>query len=308
MTKFARRIVVISVALSAAVMMVMMMSAGGAQAAPRGPVPPRLPTPTEIRQSIEDFLNPQAKNTRTLRKQFRTLERSLRRSGKVGLAITPVGADTPVTFGSVVAGRAWSTLKVPVSLAAERHGGAKVSEWESKAIRASDNDAAGELWGSLGGGRASVDAVTAVLREGHDATTHVSSEVDGPDSYTGYTRWAIADQSRFAANLPCMSGTAHLLSLMSSVESNQDWGIRKISRSGVSTAVKGGWGPVSDDTGNYVVRQLGIITTGRGQLGVSMIAIPRSGGFGDGTRLLTTMGTWLGRNLNRLPMGRCGLL
>ena len=306
MTNVAKRCVVAG-ALCVAVLMTV-LSVGGAAAAPRRPVPPRLPTVAELRQTVEDFLNPQAKNTRALRKMFTALERSLRGSGRVGLAITPVGTDAVVRFGTLTTGRAWSTLKVPVSLAAERHGGAQVPAWETKAIRASDNDAAGELWGSLGGGRSSVNAVTAVLREGHDLTTHVSSEIDGPDSYPGYTQWAVADQSRFAANLPCMAGTAHLLSLMSTVESNQDWGIRKISRTGVTTAVKGGWGPVNSNTGKYVVRQLGIITTQRGQVGVSMIAVPRSGSFSDGTRMLTRMGTWLGRNVRLLPMGRCGLL
>ncbi len=185
---------------------------------------------------------------------------------QVGVAIAPIGSDQVISFGSLKAGRAWSTMKVPVSLAAQRERGPEVAKMEDKAITFSDNDAAGELWGVLGGGRASVDAVTAVLREGHDTRTHVSSEIDDPPSYPGHTSWALRDQAVFGAHLPCFRDSENIIRLMSQVAPNQQWGIARVGREkGAVTAVKGGWGPATSKSSGHLVRQLGIITTADGQ-------------------------------------------
>ncbi|MGK2319939.1 hypothetical protein [Gordonia rhizosphera] len=278
---------------------------GGSAAASPSWWPPQLPP---LPPEVSRFFEPPVTMDKKLTKSFAVLQKSMRKSlpGKVGLAIVPIGSDRAVTMGNLKSGRAWSTLKVPVSLAAQRKNGYRVAAMEDKAIIFSDNDAAGELWGSLGGGQASVAAVTNVLREGHDSRTRVSSEVDDPPSYPGYTPWALSDQARFGAHLPCMPGTEDLIRLMSHVAANQQWGIAKMSRSrGVVTAVKGGWGPATSTSPGYLVRQLGIITTNRGQVAVAMAAMPRSGSFGDGTRMLNKVGGWLERNLAGLPAGRC---
>ncbi|WP_124711198.1 hypothetical protein [Gordonia insulae] len=262
------------------------------------------PLPPQVARLFE----PPVPIEKKLTKSFATLQKSMRKSlpGQVGLAIVPIGSDQAMSMGTLKTGRAWSTLKVPVSLAAQRKNGPAVAMKEDKAIKFSDNDAAGDLWGSLGGGRSSVDAVTEVLREGHDARTQVTSEADDPPSYPGYTPWALADQARFGAHLPCLPGSEHVIRLMSSVAANQQWGVAKTGRSqGAVTAVKGGWGPATSKSAGYLVRQLGVITTTRGQVAVSMAAVPRSGSFSDGTKMLNRMGDWLGRNLVQLPMGRC---
>ena len=92
---------------------------------------------------------------------------------------------------------------------------------------------------------------------------------------------------------------------MGAVASNQQWGVKTLRTRGVRTAVKGGWGPASDATGKYVVRQLAVVTTPRGQLAVSMAALPRTGSFEDGTAMLDGLGRWIGANLSKLPVGRC---
>ena len=242
-----------------------------------------------------------------LDKSFRSLTKSMAKSlpGQVGIAITPVGGDVPISFGSLKTARAWSTLKVPVSIAAQRRLGVEVLPQELKAIEFSDNAAAENLWAVLGGGQQSVDAVTAVLREGHDLRTRVSSEVDRPRSYPGYTPWALADQSIFAAHLPCLPDSGQVLNYMSHVAPNQQWGVAKPRTRGVRAAVKGGWGPSSDTDGREVVRQVAVITTPRGQYGVSVAALPRSGSFSDGTAMVTRVGKWLLRNLDKFPAGRC---
>ncbi|MEE3848999.1 hypothetical protein VZC37_01550 [Gordonia sp. LSe1-13] len=257
---------------------------------------------------IAELLEPPVPVEKKLISSFTKLQKSMRKTlpGKVGLAIVPVGSDRVITMGDLTTGRAWSTLKVPVSLAAERRFGAAVATEEDKAITFSDNDAAGELWGSLGGGQSSVDAVTDVLREGHDLRTQVSSEADDPPSYPGYTPWALADQARFGAHLPCLPGSEHVIRLMSNVASNQQWGVATMGRKqGAVTAVKGGWGPARSGSAGYLVRQLAVITTLRGDVAVSMAAIPSGGSFSKGTRMLDKVGDWLEGHLASLPVGRC---
>lgn len=284
-----------------AVMMSLVVGAGSANADPLPALPP-LPEP------FASWFTPPEPVDKKLAKSYAALQKSMKKSlpGQLGVAIVPVGSDQVISLGSLKAGRAWSTMKVPVSLAAQRERGPAVARMEDKAITFSDNDAAGELWGALGGGRASVDAVTAVLREGHDTRTHVSSEIDTPASYPGYTSWALRDQALFGAHLPCLPGSEHIIRLMSDVAPNQQWGIARVGRNkGAVTAVKGGWGPATSRTGGHLVRQLGIISTVDGQVAVSMAAIPRSGSFTDGTKMLTRLGNWLGKNLVELPKGRC---
>ncbi|MCZ0912247.1 hypothetical protein O0V02_07440 [Gordonia amicalis] len=281
--------------------MSLVVGAGSANAVPLPALPP-LPEP------FASWFKPPEPVDKKLARSYAALQKSMKKSlpGQLGVAIVPVGGDQVISLGSLKAGRAWSTMKVPVSLAAQRKRGPAVATMEDKAITFSDNDAAGELWGALGGGRASVDAVTAVLREGHDTRTHVSSEIDTPASYPGYTSWALRDQALFGAHLPCLPGSEHIIRLMSDVAPNQQWGIARVGRDkGAVTAVKGGWGPATSRSGGHLVRQLGIISTVDGQVAVSMAAIPRSGSFTDGTKMLTRLGNWLGKNLAELPKGRC---
>lgn len=277
-----------------------------------GAAPPglRLPALPPLPEPLATWLKPPVPLDKRLASSFASFEKSMRKSnpGQLGVAVVPVGSDGAISLGPLKTGRAWSTLKVPVSLAAERKLGYRIADQENKAIKFSDNDAAGELWGDLGGGRASVAAVTDVLHEGHDTRTRVSSEADVPKSYPGYTRWALTDQARFGAQLPCMPGSDHIIGLMSSVAANQQWGAATLGRTrDVVTAVKGGWGPASDASSAYLVRQLAILSTSRGQVAVSMAALPKSGKFSDGTAMLNKVGDWLGRNMSVIPSGRCPL-
>ncbi|MFW0791187.1 hypothetical protein [Gordonia sp. CPCC 205333] len=276
--------------------------AGGSVASAR----PLLPSLEQIFPALRLPPTAQQKLTSSFSSLRKTMAKRKPTAGQIGVALVPVGGDNGLSFGPLKAGRAWSTFKVPVSLASQRRNGVAVAGAEAKAIMLSDNDAASDLWGSLGGSRQAVDAVTGILREGHDAVTRVSSELDLPKSYPGYTQWALIDQARFGAHLPCMSGAEHIVRLMSSVAPNQQWGVAKVGRSqGATTAVKGGWGPVSDTRQGYIVRQIALINTTRGQVAVSMAAIPRSGSFDDGKRMLTQIGGWLSKNMASLPFGQC---
>lgn len=281
----------------AAAVAVTVAGAGTAQAAPL-PLPnvlPRLPALPGLPAPGVD-----------LNKSFAKLSAGLTKSipGRVGVAITPTGGGEPLFFGTVKTARAWSTLKAPVAVAAERAHVTDLKALENKSIRDSDNASAEAIWGALGSTQSAIDAVTAVLREGGDRRTVIASELSRPPSFPGATQWATAEQSVFAANMSCLVGAAPVLANMGHVGTNQRWGLAK-ARKGVTTAVKGGWGPVSEATGKYVVRQIAIATTDRGTVGVSLVAVPASGSFEDGTKMLTRLGDWVQRNLKNMPAGRC---
>jgi hypothetical protein len=58
----------------------------------------------------------------------------------------------------------------------------------------------------------------------------------------------------------------------------------------VPVAFKGGWGP--DPGGRYQVRQSAIIGSGEHGYVVSMIALPASGAFSDGTAMISRLAAW----------------
>src|SRR5262245_23972201 len=69
-----------------------------------------------------------------------------------GLAVAAVGdAQVPMTLGDWQTGPAWSTMKVPLVIAAlrEEHP-PKVTEAMTRAVTESDNAAAESLWAALG--------------------------------------------------------------------------------------------------------------------------------------------------------------
>ncbi|ALG83982.1 hypothetical protein ACH46_04970 [Gordonia phthalatica] len=222
-------------------------------------------------------------------------------SAPVGLALVPVGGGEAITLGDQTPRVAWSTSKVPLAIAAERAGGQTAAE--ENAIVNSDNAAAETLWASLGTPTQAAAAVTSVLREGGDKATTVPSARLRPEfSIFGQTRWALGDAATFAAGLPCMKGTKHVLSLMESVAGNQQWGLKAIE--GRTSAVKGGWGPTAGS--GYLVRQLGVLTLRDGRrVGVAMSSQTAAGSMETGAAALSAVGQWMSKHLAALPAGRC---
>ncbi|RPA65323.1 hypothetical protein EF294_05735 [Gordonia oryzae] len=221
---------------------------------------------------------------------------------RVGIAVAPVGpnATASLLFGDRDPGVAWSTIKVPLAVAAERENGTSSSERD--AIINSDNQAAEQLWASLGSDTEASAKVTAVLREGGNPNAVVpSQQLRSGFTIFGQTRWTLPDAATFAGHLPCMPGTGHVLSLMGQVAGNQQWGV-EIMQIPKATAVKGGWGPGVD--GAYLVRQIGVLTYRDGQQSaVAMSAV--GGSMSSGTAALNALGNWLNQNIAALPRGRC---
>jgi hypothetical protein len=231
--------------------------------------------------------------------------------GEVGLAYVPIGSGGQViSLGELQSGAAWSTIKIALAarVIADAGGSGKLSSSQrsliSSALRASDNDAAMELWNELtqryGGPAAAARAVSRTLAAAGDGGTTVSSV--GRDGFSPYgqTDWSLAGQARFIGTLAagCVPGSSYLLDEMSQVVPSQRWGLGGAD----SPAFKGGWGP--DRDGRYLVRQVGLLKHQGQTFVVAIAAIPDDGAFASGQRLLTQLGDWALRNLR--PGGSSG--
>jgi hypothetical protein len=166
--------------------------------------------------------------------------------------------------GELRESRAWSTMKVPVIVAALAAGSA---DWEAveAAITRSDNEAALLLWDGLDDGAAEVEAV---LRRAGDPHTTLEREPDprGHSSF-GRTVWSLAAAVAFygalaRGELLPDEETRRVLDAMGRVVPEQRWGLGQIP----GIRFKGGWGPSERPEGGYEVIQVGIA-------GPSVIAI-----------------------------------
>ncbi|WP_330182450.1 hypothetical protein OHB26_01575 [Nocardia sp. NBC_01503] len=219
--------------------------------------------------------------------------------GEVALAIMPVGSDRVVALGNWSGGPAWSSIKVPLALAALRANPGYTSAATS-AITNSDNSAADTLWQSLGTPVAAAQAVQGVLREGGDNDTKVPAQRARAEySAFGQAEWSIADQLIFAAHLPCLPQADSVTSLMGKIAYGQRWGLGTLT----GAQFKGGWGP--DPSGNYLVRQFGVLPVEGGDVAIAIAAQPTSGSFDEGTTILTKISDLIEKHLGELRGGAC---
>jgi hypothetical protein len=153
--------------------------------------------------------------------------------------------------------RAWSTMKVPVIVAAIAAGRA---DWEAieAAITRSDNDAALWLWRALDDGAARVEAV---LREAGDGETTLERDPD-PRGYSSFGRtvWSLAAAVSFygalaRGELVPPGHTERILDAMRRIVPEQRWGLGAAEP---PIPFKGGWGPSESPEGGYEVIQVGI--------------------------------------------------
>ena len=208
--------------------------------------------------------------------------------GEIGVAT--VGERGPVTAGFVDATPAWSTMKVPIAVAAMR----TQPGLESDVRAAITVSAAGRLFGAVG-----TDAVDSVLSE-----AGVPAQVNMVDlrpefSTFGQTLLSVADEAVLADFLPCADGSGPVLGYMGQVDASQRYGL-----GAVGALFKGGWGP--DTAGNYHVRQLGLIPRGDGVWSpVALTAIPADGTYETGQAMLSAAATRLAQASPALPAARC---
>ncbi|KQB84930.1 hypothetical protein [Corynebacterium oculi] len=200
---------------------------------------------------------------------------------RVAVADTAAGSVRVTTAGDTHEGPAWSTSKVPLSLAALRASPEAWADVEA-ALTASDNQAAARLWESLGTPEEAGAAVQAILREAGDDHTRVETRKVRPEfSSFGQTAWTLEDQAAFAVVLPTLDGAQPVLDAMGRVIPEQSYGLGTIE----GMRFKGGWGP--DPDGRYTVRQFGVIETPCGRKGVAVAAQAPDGSYESAQRLLT---------------------
>ncbi|MCV7217898.1 hypothetical protein H7J51_21740 [Mycobacterium crocinum] len=230
---------------------------------------------------------------------FARLQASLHAT--VGIAIGPVGSgQEPLVLGDFRSGAAWSTIKVPLVIAALRaENPPVVTPAMTAAITESDNAAAESLWTGLGDPTGAAQAVDAVLRQAGDPTSVESRRIRPEFSAFGQTEWALADQVRFVSAAWCDRANAPVFALMGQVDAAQRWGIGVVD----GARFKGGWGP--SVTGGYLVRQVGVLVTPAGATAIALAAHPDSGRFEDGTADLSTIADWLMSRRAALPTGSC---
>lgn len=236
---------------------------------------------------------------------FATLAAHL--EGEAGLAVAPLGEGPIQTFGSLQAGHAWSTMKVPVLttlLADYEQSNQSLSPAEvedaTRALEESDNAAAEALFGELekidGGLVQASQAVQQTLERAGDHTRINTAPNDEGFTTWGQSIWSAAGEVRFYRALAqgCLltsEGTEYVLHLMRSVIPSQRWGAGAAGYpSSVPLAFKGGWGP--ENGAGYLVRQTAIVGTGKGGYVVSMIALPSGGSFEDGVSMITALARW----------------
>lgn len=215
--------------------------------------------------------------------------------------IRTVGNQTELTLGDWQSGPAWSTIKVPLAIAALRNqGSGQVTDDMRAAIIESDNAAAESIWASLGDPETAAGEVEKVLQEAGDYTTVESQKIRPEFTAFGQTIWPLTEQARYLAFAACDNTSQPILDLMGEVEANQSWGLGRIS----GTKFKGGWGPSL--SGSYLVRQIGLLKTPTGTASVAVAAEPNSGAFDDGVNDLNEVADWLKQHLADLPAGTCG--
>ena len=233
---------------------------------------------------------------RTLAASFARLQPRLH-ARSVGVALVVVGRTDPLTLGTWRSGPAWSTIKVPLSIAASQHvDSASTRQLIHRAITRSDNAAAEALWARLGSGRRAASEVDAVLRADGDGRTRTQwRQVRPPFTPFGQTTWSLAGQLAFTRHLACDRHAASVRTQMSAVVSAQRWGLGRLSHA----RIKGGWGP--DPHGRYLVRQLALVPRGDDLVAVVVAVQPSNGTFAQGTRALDVVAAWLRASLPSLP-------
>lgn len=206
----------------------------------------------------------------------------------IGAAIAAPGGAL-LSFGEWSTGVAWSTIKVPLALAALRSDRPRAAGLLAKVITESDNPASEALWSQLGRPADAASRVRAVLEEAGDTATVVESRrLRAGFTAFGQTQWSLVRQAGFAARLPSLGEAATVIDLMHRLTAAQRWGLAT-----KGFAAKGGWGP--GRRGDYLVRQFGVRPVAAGQLGVALAAHADS--FEAGIDALNEMADWLSGHL-----------
>jgi len=235
---------------------------------------------------------------------FSQLNRTL--PERVQIAVLPLSSRSVQILGGSTPAHGWSTTKVPVLAALLRARGSRgltSSEDASAraAITASDNQSILNFKGGLVGASAYIESL---FRLSGDQQTIVATAPPPSGAVTtfGQTEWSPAASVKFMSALGrgCLVSSAkssYILGLMQNIEASESWGLG--SAGFRSVAFKGGWGP--ERSGNYLVRQVGIINVGSPTAAALAIVTLPSGSFATGTETLTRAASWLRSHVRPKP-------
>ncbi|MCS5480835.1 hypothetical protein NYP18_14415 [Corynebacterium sp. YIM 101645] len=186
--------------------------------------------------------------------------------GRIGIAVAT--GDGVVRAGLSGHSWAWSTIKVPVALAADARGLAE-EELVQASISQSDNDAAYLL--------------SLLIDNDHDGLPHVPELAEWP----GETEWSLSEQAQFAAGLPCTDTVGTTYGAMGEIVDWQQVGLSQIP----GARFKAGWGQDTDTV--YTLRQLGTAPVDTGVVGLAVITHPDDGTHATAEEILDEVGLGL---------------
>ena len=262
---------------------------------PPGTSPPA-PAVTPVNTPLPPVIPADSVPPLDLRQSFTAVAEQI--AGEVSVSVMS-GSDVH-TFGDAVTGPAWSTIKVPVAIAALRAAPVQAVDYLSAAITRSDNAAAESLWSLLGTPTDAALAVTSVLHDAGDAETVIQSErIRAGFTAFGQTDWPTPQQAAFAWQLPCTSGSGEVIAEMQQISPDQQWGFA----GDHGVAAKGGWGPAPD--GSYLVRQLALLRGEAGSIGVAMAVTPGDGTFQSGVGALNQLADWVDEHRQDFSWSDC---
>jgi hypothetical protein len=228
--------------------------------------------------------------------------------GEIGVAFAQLGGGPVTTLGPKQVGHAWSSFKVPITVALMQTQAGKLTASQESlaaaAITASDNNAAASLFSdleSVTGGKAS-STVEAMLAQLDGGSTHVETAPPPPGAVSswGQTQWSLESSTLFYGAMYCglLGSVGNVISDMENVIPEQQWGLGQASfPSGSSVAYKAGWGPDGSESGPYLVRQAGVVESGGQGFAVTIAAESSSGSFEAGVAELNAVADWVAANV-----------
>ena len=265
-------------ALGAVVLTVSLLVAPSAQAAP---------APVQVSRATQKKWD----------QSFAALRKRL--SGPASVSVTGLGrrADE-IHVGSTQRMSAWSTIKIPISMAALRRSkSATTKNRVNRALRHSDNGAAAQLWRQLGSGRIAAKRTNSVLRKyGNKATSTQWRTVRAGASPYGQTKWSSVGQSYLMAGIACDREGIYIRRQLNAATSGY-WGLRRFDKA----YVKNGYGPRK---GGALVRQVAIVVGKDGRrwgVSISIRASSTNRGFTDAS-IVTD---WLRKRIRQVPAKKC---
>lgn len=168
---------------------------------------------------------------------------------------------TQTSAGSVGTLPAWSTIKIPIAVAAQEYCSydeATLAQLTSASIEYSDNDAASSLWTCLGHESEASQIVGEEIAKGG-----MSVQVE---PYFGTTVWPVPAQARYAHYLASLPEDHPVIEEMHKINPEHSYGLGRIP----DMPFKGGWSDADD--GSWHSRQMGFATIGETTYGIAIAA------------------------------------